>query len=628
MVAQLSAQVDCRKSVKSKRLANYVMDLTLAPAEKKVTGTQEITWTNNSPDSVSTVQLYMYLNAFKDKKSSYLRNSERWMRNESFDNELDRGYVNLLSLKDARSPTTELRTEWVADIDNNELDRTSLLIHLPKPVAPGASVTLLTDFESKLPRIIARSGFAEDDFFHFVHWYPKLGVYEKDLDGKWGWNCHQFLPRMEFYGEFGVYDMTIHAPERLVIGASGCRISRSSANGMTTQHFLASDVIDFAWVAYEGFRVVKDEYNGVEIELLTPHSHHLLTDRLVGVVKHSLQYLHDHVGTFPYDKITVMDPPAHAMRSGFMEYPTYITGGSFFAFPTGVKSLESLIAHEFCHQYFMTILATNEKEAPWLDEGFATFFEDQIMEAFYGDRTNSLIDILGYKMGNSQLTRREYVTLSDHRVDAVSTPSWELKGPYKPIIYAKTATVLRTLKNWIGDDTFYDVMRCYYDTYKFSHPRAEDFFGILYPMLESRFTSQEVDEIKAFMHQAIDGRQVCDFAVEEVISSQNDDDSYTTTIKVAQLEDMIIPVEIEVRYTDGNSERQIWNGSDKEHTISLTSETAVESVVIDPDQRIPLDVNLINNSYVCDPCTSISMKYASRGVYWFQNLIQSFSFLF
>ena len=123
-----------------------------------------------------------------------------------------------------------------------------------------------------------------------------------------------------------------------------------------------------------------------------------------------------------------------------MEYPTYITLGSFRYFPKGVRTIESLVMHEFTHQYFMGMLASNEKEEAWLDEGFVTYFEDRTMEAKYGE-DGSMISILGMRINSSDFTRSEYIDLPDPSVGPVARPGWEITEGYKGLVYSKTATV-------------------------------------------------------------------------------------------------------------------------------------------------------------------------------------------
>lgn len=636
-----------QKPALSQRLANYDMKVVLDDEAKQLQGTQLIQWVNHSPDTVRHLEMYMYLNAFKNSESSYIKGSGLNIMGQDLSGRTADmwGFINLHSIhQDGIS--SHLNQRYVQDLDDNTQDQSVVRIDLEKAVLPGDTLTLSTTFTSKLPKTMSRVGYAANNFFHFVHWYPKLGVYEQNLQGDWGWNCHQFLRQMEFYGEFGVYNMEITCSDQLKVGASGCRVDqRALPSGLTLHKFEAQDVIDFAWCAYPDFKIYEDNWNGVEIELFSPGHHRDLVPRLIGAVKNSLQYMHDHVGPYPYPKITVMDPPALGMRSGFMEYPTYITGGSFFAFPKGVKSLESLIAHEFAHQYFMGMLANNEKEAPWLDEGFVTFFEDCIMEAYY-DESCSLIDFGGYKLKNSALSRNEYVSLPDKRISKITEKSWEIRGAYKGIVYAKTATLLRTIKNIVGDELFFDAIRTYFSQYRFTHPRKDDFINSFSQTLSKQLTPEEMRSISKLMSQGLDDTVVCDMAVLSINNFRShqptglfdgDDtldykplhegDHFRSSTEIGQLGDMIVPVDILIRFSDGTTETRYWNGVGETIRYQFSKKVPIVEVQIDPFQKIYLDIDLNNNSKTLEPNKIGILKYASRAIFWVQNIFQSVSFL-
>ncbi len=610
----------------SQRLANYVMEVELDHQKKTAVGTQHIEWVNNGPEPVGHVEMYMYLNAFKDVKSSYIAGSINNVMGQDLSNKPaeDWGYIRLESIRSGES-SHEMDRYYIQNLDGNTDDQSVIKIELTEPVLPGDTLHLKTRFVSKLPRTIARVGFAENDFHFFVHWYPKLGVYEPNSSGVWGWNCHQFLQRMEFYGEFGTYDMTITTDKNMTVGASGCRIDRVALEGdKVRHHFMANDVIDFAWVAYPDFEVYEDNWRGVDIELLYPKHHKRLVKRIVGAVKNSLEYLDDHVGPYPYPKITVMDPPALGMRSGFMEYPTFITGGSFYGFPNGVKTLESLIVHEFSHQYFMGMLANNEKEAPWLDEGFVTFFEDNIMEAYYGQET-SLFDFFGYKLSNSAKSRNEYVSLSNKRISHITNNSWKIRGNYKGIIYSKTSLVLRSMMKVMGEEVFFNMMRSYYEDQKFTHPRKEDFVSKV-TAYSKDVNSMQKQQLEALLWQGLDSTVVCDFSVSDVQVKELEG-GYESVITIEQLQDFVIPVDILFTYADGTNTTKIWSGEGRSNKFVLPGVSPISTVQIDPMNKLFIDINVNNNSYTSSNSNMTTIKYLARTIYWAQNAMQSLSFL-
>ena len=211
----------------SNRVANYKMKVRLDSDAKHVVGSSIITWLNNSPDTIHYLRMYMYLNAFSGMETSMLMDKRgAFDQDLSKREEIEWGSVSMIRPKQM-GVEGELAIRYVQPNDDNENDKTVLEVTLRKSALPCDTIDISFDFISKLPRTIARSGYGENEFFHFVHWYPKLGVYEQDINGIWDWNCHQFLPRMEFYGDFGNYDVTIELPDRFTVGASGCEETNS-----------------------------------------------------------------------------------------------------------------------------------------------------------------------------------------------------------------------------------------------------------------------------------------------------------------------------------------------------------------------------------------------------------------
>lgn len=650
-----SCQPILSSSALSQRLANYDIKVDFDHESHKVSGTERISWLNNSPDTVYTLRLYMYLNAFKNSRSSYLKGSGMNIMGQNLQGRKkeDWGWVKVLKAAQLEDTTnSDLHQTYVQPDDENEDDQTVLEIILKSPVLPGTSTTLDLTFESKLPRTIARSGYANHDFNHFVHWYPKLGVYEEDAQGYWGWNCHQFLRQMEFYGDHGNYKVTIISDPKFTIGGSGCietyksPLPNDKSRVVTTLY--AEDVIDFGWVASPLLKEYNDYWNDVAIRILSPEGHENLVPRLFHALKGALQYFDDHVGKYPYTTLTALDPPVHGLRSGFMEYPTYITGGSFYNFPKSVRSMESLIVHEFAHQYFMQMMANNEKEQPWLDEGFVTFYEDCVMESIYGE--SSLIDMFGYKVSNSSLTRNEYASLPNRRISKITQTGYKVEGSYKGIIYSKTATFLKSLQGYLGEEAFDEMMKSYFENNKFTHPRKNDFVQ----EVKQAFAKNEnilSSYIDTFLHTSLEETKICDYAVtgifyneHEVTSGWVDEEkgqknpnmSYlnevnkttpNNIIRLERLGDFIAPLEVALYFEDGTSLTSTWSGRESLYYMIVEEDKRVVSVDIDPERKLFLDIDFNNNSYTRSPKQGGILKYAFRSLYWLQNTFQSVSFL-
>ena len=626
----------------SPRIANYDIKLKLDHQTKVVDATQQLTWINTSPVEVNEIRMYLYINAFKNTKSSYLKDVGGMFGNDLSNKPAEGwGWVDILSMNEVGGNNLTDKLHFVQPDDNNKDDQTVLNIPLSSPLAAGDSIVLDLDWKMKMPETISRCGYSKADFFMFSHWFPQAGVFEQDRDGNWGWNCHQFLQRTEFYSDFGNYDVEITASDHLVIGASGCRIKdEKNDDGTQTVAYHIEDVIDFAWAAYPYFDIVEDKWEHVSIKLMITEEHCMFGDRLISAAKSSLAWLNENIGPYPYTTLTIMDPPFHGLRSGFMEYPTFITGGSLAYFPDGIRSLEGLIVHEFCHQYYMGMLATNEKEEPWLDEGFVTYVEGKIMDATYGEK-KSLFDILGYQLGKREMSRVEYTELRNPAIGSVARPGWEIKQDFKELVYRKTATVLETLRGMIGDDAMDDVMKTYFNRYKFKHPRGEDFIAVANEVVAKHHGNEYGENLNWFFDQTVYGTAICDYAVSGIgIGGGSgeygmfgkgskkeykslDNGERTVRVRLDRLGDMIVPVDVKFVTMDGEEIIKRWDGKDKVKYYEFDASKRMRSVHIDPEQKIYMDIDLNNNSITVTPKKSALFKYGAKALYWVQNALHT-----
>lgn len=628
----------------SPRLANYQMKVLLNDEAKTIQAEEFITWINSSPDTINEIQMYMYLNAFKNNSTTFLSGvGNMFMDDLSSRSEMDWGWIEVNTMTQARQDISD-NLRYIQLDDGNPDDQSVLAVKLGKSVMPGDTLKLDLTFTAKMPKTVVRSGYSKDDFFLFVHWFPQMGVYEQDIEGKWGWNCHQFHQSTEFYSDFGTYDVEITASDHLVMGASGCLMDEEDhGDGMITRRYRAEDVIDFAWTVYPCFEEFVEQWQDVTIRLLIPQEHIHLADRYMTAMRQSLEYLHEHVGPYPYPMITVMDPPVHALRSGMMEYPTFITGGSFSQIPDGLRSLEGLAAHEFAHQYFMGMIASNEKEEAWLDEGLVTYFEDRIIDHYYGEKTG-YFDLWGYRSGNKEKTRVEYTGMDNPKIGISALPGWEIdRGSYKSLVYAKTATTLHTLEEIVGPETTDAIFRTYFERWKFKHPRGRDFIAVVTEVIEARHGEALGKEIKYLFEQAIYDTKVCDYAVagisnyrlssgrgifenaqgEKIFQEGKLAANLTSTVTVFRLGEMIVPQEVLIVFEDGTDKRELWSGEERKKEFTYVGDSPIVSAHVDPEQKIFLDLNLNNNSKTLRPNKTAQRKYVIKVVFWLQTLLQS-----
>jgi hypothetical protein len=209
-------------------IASYDIRASLDTSARTITGTQTLTWVNDSPDAVPTLQFHLYLNAFKNENSTFFRGSGGQLRGITAERD-GWGHIDISRIQIAGGPVLTSRIRFIQPDDRNRDDQTVIEAALPAPVPPGGLLRLEMDFVSKLPKVYARTGFF-GDFYLAGHWFPKLGVWETRgfrQRPEAGWNCHQFHANSEFYANFGNYRVELTVPRQYAVGATGEQMSRT-----------------------------------------------------------------------------------------------------------------------------------------------------------------------------------------------------------------------------------------------------------------------------------------------------------------------------------------------------------------------------------------------------------------
>lgn len=653
MCSDLSAQIIFHQPL-SPRIANYDITAKLDADKKIIDGKEILRWKNTSPDIIGELQFHLYLNAFKNTKSTFMKESGGKLRGVSFDtyDEKSWGYVDITSMKRINGEALTGKIKFVHPDDDNADDQTVISVPLDKPLKPNEEIQLEINFKSKLPQIFARTGYA-GDYFLVGQWFPKIGVYEYPgirYAEKGGWNCHQFHANSEFYADFAVYDVNINLPQKYIVGAVGVLQSKvNNSDGTATHHYRAEDVLDFAWTASPKFQVVNDQWKQVKIKLMIQPEHFSHVDRYVKSLKAALDYFDKNLGKYPYTTITVVDPPMNGFASGGMEYPSFITGGTVWRTPEGFRLPEMVTVHEFGHNYFMGLLATNEFEEAFLDEGFNQYYETRIMDSTYGENTGS-INLCGYRAGDFEFTRQGYVGMKNPKLAEIFRKSWEYtNGGYGALTYSKTAVVMKTLEGLVSRGTMDEIMKTYFERWKFKHPCVKDFIAIVNEIVLKNHGRKFGDNMNWYFDQTFYGNDVCDYKLnsisnQEIKSAMGVYDSagvkkvykyvsaetekFKSEIVVHRLGEVKLPVEILIHFDDGKEILEKWDGQARTKEFKYEGTAKIVWTKVDPYNKIALDINTINNSLTTEPEHSAFNKYAAKFLFWTENVMLAFSMLF
>jgi hypothetical protein len=514
---------------------------------------------------------------------------------------------------------------FISPDDENADDMTVLKVSLLQPAKPGDTVYINVSFETKLPSKIRRTGYYED-FYFIAQWFPKFGVYEKAgmrFAVKGGWNCHQFHRNSEFYSNHSVYDVKITLPKEYVVGAGGLLLDDTdTGDGNKALIFRAEDIVDFAWTAWPGYAVYTDHWNHVTITLLLPEERSEQVGRQLTAVKNALEYLTENVGPYPWPYLTFVDPPGKGGRSGGMEYTTLFTSTSVYKIPEYLHLPEMVTVHEFGHAYFMGILASNEFEEPWLDEGINSFWEQRIMDHYYGENSG-MIDHPLLKASDRSLGRMSYV-MSGHK-NTVSNAefSWNyVHGTYSMMSYMKTAVWLNTLLGVIGEETMNEVFIEYYKEWAFKNPSGKDFVAVVNRVVTKMHGNKFGQDMNWFFDQTLYGTGICDYKAagfmnnrissyegigiegDSVYIKKSDikiDTSYRSVAQFERIGEVMLPVDILVHFSNGDQVKETWDGKSRFKDFEYTGSRKIDWVKIDPEYKLTMDVNFTNNSITSDP---------------------------
>ncbi|UTA67220.1 M1 family metallopeptidase [Emticicia sp. 21SJ11W-3] len=607
----------------SNRIANYNIDVTLFAEKKILLGKETLVWKNTSTDNITELQFHLYLNAFRDKNSTFMKESGGQLRGDKLDatDKANLGYIDVVSMQVRNGETLTQKLKFIQPDDLNDKDRTVISVPLSKPLKPNETITLDIDFRAKLPKIFARTGFA-DNYFLVGQWFPKIGVYEPAgmrYATKGQWNCHQFHAHTEFYADFGSYLVNMTIPKDYKLAATGIFQKETlNKNNTKTISYKADDVHDFAWTASPRFEISERQWKHVKIKAVMQPEHSGSTERYFQSAITALNYFEKHVGRYPHTVLSLIDPPANASGSGGMEYPTFITCGTLWGLPKGLKFPELVTIHEFGHQYFQGMLASNEFEESFLDEGFNQYFEGRIMDENYSP--GSQVNLFGFTINDMETSRRSYVKMKNPKITEVFRKAWEYpQGTYTIMTYTKTAVWMKTLENLIGRKVMDEVMQTYFARWRFRHPCVRDFISIVNEIVHKRLGNIFGPDMNWYFEQVLYKAPVLDYAISSLNNTTN---GQTTegTFTAERLGDMILPTEILVKFMDGSQQLLSWSG--KEKTKVFKFKKPVASAKVDPLNKLLLDLNFNNNSKATEPSTLALKKYSIKIMFWVQNLMQ------
>lgn len=585
---------------------DYVIDVKLDDAKHFIHGFETFQYTNNSPDTLSKIWIHLWPNAYKNNQTAFA-NQELLLGTDKFQfaSDEERGFIDSLNFT-----SSDGEVEFSYDPLNQDIG----IINLAKPLAPGNQVSISTSFRVKIPSAkFSRLGHVKQQY-QLCQWYPKPAVYDNK-----GWHPMPYLNVGEFYSEFGSFLVNISVPENYVIASSGTLLPNAqeeefirknisetkeliekgfpktdsfppSSPQFKTVSYKLDNAHDFAWFADKRYHIQSDsvtlDRSGRSIKTFSYFSN-INADswkESVKYVNESVKYYSQWVGDYPYEVCKSVDGALSAGAG--MEYPTItvISGGG------GAKALEQVTAHEVGHNWFYGILASNERDYPWMDEGMNSFYDERYTEVKY-PKTNDftpllespIAGILGLKVFRpADFKTLEYIFMARMNMDQpISLHSTQFTNiNYGISVYRKTADVLRYLQAWLGETKFDEMMQAYYNEWKFKHPYPEDFRKHV-----QTFTKQELNWL---FDDLISSSKRVDYAITKVVNAGNNQ-----FVKVKNKGGIASPVSI-TGYSSDSSATTFWyDGFDGTQKLSFPIGD-FKRVAINYNGNMP-DVNPKNN---------------------------------
>jgi hypothetical protein len=470
---------------------NYTIDVALNDASHTLKGSLTLEYINNSPDKLDFIWFHLWPNAYKNETTAYAKQvfrdkdgKKRW------DEMKDKGYIDSLAFTvDGEKATTEA--------DPANIDVIKLL--LPKQLQPGGKVIIKTPFFVKIPTYSSRSGHLDQSYI-ICQWYPKPAVYDRK-----GWHPMPYLDQGEFYSEFGSFDVKITVPSTYVIGATGTmqnteelnkykelgkanetatsvtRYKPMSTSLLKTLHYKGENIHDFAWFADKDFIIRYDTSqlaSGRTIDVFTYsyENGNKNWKKSTSYVEGAIRSYSNWIGEYPYPTAQAVEGPKNVM-SGGMEYPmiTLITSPE-----ADEPMLDGVIGHEVGHNWFYGILASNERDHAWMDEGMNTYY--QFRYEAYKYKSNSVFgDMLPAEVKTKptpEFQHLVYMVIAEQipMEQPIETHSAKFpdKDTYGVVVYLKTAVWMYLVESMVGIEKLDNVIKTYFNEWKFKHPYPED----------------------------------------------------------------------------------------------------------------------------------------------------------
>ncbi|WP_297514699.1 M1 family metallopeptidase [Flavobacterium sp.] len=592
--------------------ADYQIAVTLNADSKEVSGTEFLTYTNNSPDKLEFLWLNLDQNLFKkDSRGNAvipMKGSRNGAKGQDFDGGFQIKSLKMITLINGKTSEKEL---------SFTITDTRMQIKLPQGLAGnGTKIKLKMDFSFVSPDYGSdRMGVLETQngrIFTMAQWYPRMCVY----DDVRGWNTHPYQGAGEFYLEYGDFEVSITAPSNHIVVASGELLnpsevytpeqvkrwntaknsdatviirgaseislpdSRPTAKKQLTWKFKISNSRDFSWASSPAFIIDAARINLPSGKKSLAISAYPIESDGQGAWARSTEYTKASIEN--YSKRWYEYPYATAINvagnEGGMEYPGIV----FCSWESKGADLWGVTDHEFGHIWFPMIVGSNERLFAWMDEGLNTFINSISSQDFNNSE---------YRQPKEDMHAAADILMNPSMEPIMAAPDNMQEDNLGILAYYKPGAGLTMLRNILGEARFDFALRTYIERWAYKHPQPEDFFRTM--------ENVSGEDLSWLWRGWFYNNWRADQAIKKVRYEKNDP-KRGAIVTIANLERMPMPVVIEYKTESGATGRlslpvEIWKRN-VYWTFRIPSTEALTSITLDPDHDYP-DVNSENNTW-------------------------------
>ncbi len=553
---------------------HYKIDAHFDGEEKTIEARQELSFTNDAKIALKEIYIRVYPNHYYSKKE--IRNLYRYasyFKVDPFPAGFDAGSFIIESL-------SRHKGEVLPYVFEGE-DKTVMKVILDKPLLDGESIVLDICFKARIPHRVGRYGW-HDGTFALNRWYPLLGVYDEN-----GWhNDPDYLLHMPYMSEAAIYEMSLDLPKDYVVACGAEAVEEARYNGERKMlHYRNQYPLrEFSLALSKNYHVVSRQWNGVTI-----NSYYLEKDEAGG--RKALEYAIDlmgyysrQFGAYPYRQFSIA--PVYLGCGGTQNAGLIFVDRRAYRMPGFLdRYFDFLISHETGHQWWYNVVGNDKYRQLWLDEGINSYWTTCYLQDKYGEDAK-LINMPPWAeaiVPNPSFARlRTYQYLYFVKKGLNQPVLSDLPSFYEPsliftIAYGKGSAVLDMLSHHLGSDKLLEIMKVYYQRYKFANAGIEDFVEV----------AEEVSgkNLKWYVDEWLYSDALCDYAL-----ARKDQE-----LILEKRGDIVMPVDVEIEYEDGTRESLVLDGKKEKEVITIAGGKKFKSACADPGKKI-LDTERINNN--------------------------------